>query len=169
MGHIHRADSFRAGKTLCAWPGCPMGKGFDEQGEKGVYIVTLDETASLRFCSLDTPRFYDLEAEIGELNSILPPVGNDHYYRVTLTGCCEAPDLEQLRAQYARFPNLQLRDKTTRPVDIWGSLGEDSFEGVYFGLLKQALENADEEAKQEILLAAALSRQLLDGQEVLLP
>ena len=169
LGHIHKADCFRAGKTLCAWPGCPMGKGFDEQGEKGVYIVTLGEEPSLRFCPLDTPRFYDLEAEVLELNSILPPVGNDHYYRVTLTGCCEAPDLEQLRAQYTRFPNLQLRDKTTRPMDIWGSLGEDSFEGVYFGLLKQALEEADGELKQEVLLAATLSRQLLDGQEVVLP
>jgi hypothetical protein len=88
---------------------------------------------------------------------------------VTLTGCCEAPNLGQLQARYSRFPNLQLRDRTTRPVDIWGSLGEDSFEGVYFGLLKQALEEADGELKQDVLLAATLSRQLLDGQEVVLP
>ena len=73
------------------------------------------------------------------------------------------------QAEYARFPNLVLRDKTTRPVDIWGCLGEDSFEGVYFGLLKQALDNAPEEEKQEILLAAKLSRSLLEGEEVVLP
>ena len=167
LGHIHKAGSFTAGKTLCAWPGCPMGKGFDEQGEKGVYIVTLEESASVRFCPLDTPRFYDLQAE--DLDSVLPSVGNSDFYRVTLTGCCEKPDLERLREKYAHFPNLQLRDKTTRPVDVWASLGEDSFEGVYFGLLRQALEDADEAEKQEILLAAALSRQLLDGQEVVLP
>ena len=167
LGHIHKAGSFTAGKTLCAWPGCPMGKGFDEQGEKGVYIVTLEETASVHFCPLNMPRFYDLQAE--NLDSILPPVGNGDFYRVTLVGCCEQPDLDQLRKQYAHFPNLQLRDKTTRPVDMWGSLGEDSFEGVYFGLLKQALETADEQEKQDILLAATLSRQLLDGQEVVLP
>ena len=169
LGHIHKADSFVAGKTLCAWPGCPMGRGYDEPGEKGVYIVELGDAVSLRFHPLDTPRFYDLQAEPNALGSLLPPVGNENYYRVTLTGCCEAPDLEKLQAEYAHLPNLVLRDKTTRPVDIWGSLGEDSFEGVYFGLLRQAMESADEEEKQELLLAARLSRQLLEGQEVVLP
>lgn len=167
LGHIHKAGSFTVGKTVCAWPGCPMGKGFDEQGEKGVYIVTLEDTVSLRFCPLPVPRFYDLETET--LESALPPIGNDNFYRVTLTGCCEAPDLEQLRQRYAHFPNLQLRDKTTRPVNVWGSAGEDSFEGVYFSLLKQAMAVADEAEQQDILLAAKLSRQLLDGQEVILP
>jgi len=169
LGHIHKADSFTAGKTLCAWPGCPMGRGYDEQGEKGVYIVTLEDTASIRFRPLDTLRFYDLQAEPKALGSVLPPVASNDYYRVTLTGSCEMPDLDGLRAEYSRFPNLIFRDQTTRPVDVWGSLGEDSFEGVYFGLLKQAMETADEAEKQEILLAAELSRKLLEGQEVVLP
>ena len=169
LGHIHKADSFTAGKILCAWPGCPMGRGYDEQGEKGVYIVTVEDTVSIRFRPLNTPRFYDLQAEPKDLGSILPPVASEDYYRVTLTGSCETPDLEALKKEFSRFPNLVLRDKTTRPVDIWGSLGEDSFEGTYFGLLKQALETANEEEKQEILLAAELSRRLLEGQEVVLP
>lgn len=169
LGHIHQAGSFTAGKTLCGWPGCPMGRGYDEQGEKGVYIVELGEAVSLRFYPLDTPRFYDLQAEPGELGSVLPPVGNENRYRVTLVGSCEPPDLMALQAEFAHLPNLVFRDKTTRPVDVWGSLGQDSFEGVYFGLLRQAMETADEEEKQEILLAAQLSRQLLEGQEVKLP
>ena len=74
-----------------------------------------------------------------------------------------------LQAEFTQFPHLVLRDRTTRPVDIWGSLGQDSFEGVYFGLLRQALDAASEEEKEEILLAAELSRQLLEGQEVVLP
>ena len=169
LGHIHKADSFRAGKTLCAWPGCPMGRGYDEQGEKGVYIVELEDKATARFLPLDTPRFYDLLSEMSALSSVLPPVASSDYYRVTLTGSCDAPDLTALQAEFAHIPNLVLRDKTTRTVDIWGSLGEDSFEGVYFGLLKAAMETADETEKQEILLAAGISRQLLEGQEVSLP
>lgn len=169
LGHIHKADRFTAGKTLCAWPGCPMGKGYDEPGEKGVYIVDLQETAELRFYPLGGVQFYDLQTQPENLDSLLPPVGNDNYYRITLTGACDAPDLGALQAKYARFPNLILRDKTTREVDVWGALGEDNFEGVYFGLLKQAMDNATDEEKQEILLAARLSRQLLEGQEVVLP
>ena len=169
LGHIHKADNFRAGKTLCGWPGCPMGKGYDEPGEKGVYVVTLEETASVKFVPLDTPRFYDLEAKPEELPNVLPPVSSENYYRVTLVGACDAPNLSALQIEFAHLSNLTLRDKTTRPADVWGSLGEDSFEGVYFGLLKQMLDDASEEEKEEILLAARLSRALLEGEEVALP
>ena len=43
LGHIHkRTEPLRFGNTVCAWPGCPEGRGFDELGEKGFYqgIVT---------------------------------------------------------------------------------------------------------------------------------
>ena len=169
LGHIHKADSFTAGKTLCAWPGCPMGKGYDEPGEKGVYIVELNGSATVSFRPLQVPRFYDLQAEPKDLGKVLPPVADDNYYRITLVGSCDAPDLAALQAEYAHFSNLVFRDRTTRPVDVWGSLGEDSFEGVYFGLLKQAMETATGEQQQEILLSAEISRKLLEGQEVVLP
>ncbi len=169
LGHIHKADALRVGKTLCAWPGCPMSRGYDEPGEKGVYIVTLDETAGVEFCPLQTPRFYDLQAAPEKVAEILPPVGNENYYRITLTGEWEAPDLLALQRKYAHFPNLIFRDKTVRPIDIWGTSGEDSFEGLYFSLLRQAMESAPEAEKDEILLAAEISRRLLEGQEVVLP
>ncbi len=169
LGHIHKGDQFRAGKTLCAWPGCPMGRGYDETGEKGVLIVTLDNTASVRFVSLGLPRFYDLQTDFDSLDAVLPPVGNEDFYRITLTGTSQPLDLSALKQRYAHFPNLELRDKTTPPVDIWGSAGEDTFEGIYFQRLRSAMEAADEETKKRLQLAAEISRKLLDGQEVVLP
>ena len=169
LGHVHKGDSFTAGDTLCAWPGCPMGRGWDEEGEKGALIVTLEETAKIRFVPLDAPKFYDLTADYDKgIGAVLPAVPGDDFYRVTLTGEAEAVDLESLREEFASFPNLVLRDDTHKPVDPWENAGEDNFEGVYFGLLKQMLESADEEEKEKILLAAKLSRQILDGQEVAL-
>lgn len=166
LGHIHKGDSFRAGKTLCAWPGCPMGRGYDEQGEKGVLIVTLDDTATAQFVSLGMPRFYDLQVPAEQsLASVLPPVGNSDFYRITLTGQAEEPNLEALQAEFSQFPNLVLRDRTTPPVDVWGSAGQDTFEGIYFKLLRDAVDAGNESAS----LAARISRQLLDGQEVVLP
>ena len=166
LGHIHKGGSFRSGNTLCAWPGCPMGRGYDEQGEKGVLIVTAEETVSARFLPLDTPRFYDLEASPQQLDALLPPLGSGDFYRVTLTGESEALDLAALSQRYCRFPNLELRDRTVPPLDIWRALGEDSFEGTYFGLLHQALNTQDPET---VTLAARICRQILDGQEVKLP
>ena len=169
LGHIHKGGAFRAGSTLCAWPGCPMGRGYDEEGEKGVLLVTVEDTVQASFIPLDTPRFYDLEAPAQQLDSLLPPVGNDDFYRITLVGESEPLDLKELQSRYSRFPNLFLRDQTTPPVDIWQALGEDSFEGTYFELLHQALESADPQTRQQILLAAKISRQILDGREVTLP
>lgn len=170
LGHVHKGDAFRAGDTLCAWPGCPMGRGWDEQGEKGALIVTIDDTALMRFVCLNAPQFHDLTVDIADgIGSVLPGVANDDFYRITLTGESEKSDLEALRAEFSRFPNLELRDRTVLPVDIWAGAGQDSFEGVYFGMLKTALEIASEEEKEKILLAAKLSRRLLEGQEVALP
>jgi DNA repair exonuclease SbcCD nuclease subunit len=174
LGHVHKSGQLRAGQTLCAWPGCPMGRGFDELDAKGVLIVTLDDAARAEFVALDTPRFFDYETDPGfdaqsALARLLPAAGDDHFYRVTFTGEAEAPDLDALQQAFSQFPNLQLRDRTMPLRDIWGSATEDTLEGVYFSLLKDALEQADEEQRQILTLAARISRQLLDGQEVRLP
>jgi DNA repair exonuclease SbcCD nuclease subunit len=168
LGHVHKDDGFWAGDTLCAWPGCPMGRGWDEGGEKGVLIVSLDKEIQVRFAPLDGPKFFDLTLEGTDPAAVLPAVANEDFYRVTLTGEAESVDLDALQAEFAAFPNLILRDQTVRPLDIWAGAGEDSFEGAYFGMLRDALENAEED-KDTILLAAKLSRQLLEGQEVKLP
>lgn len=169
LGHIHKGGFFRAGNTLCAWPGCPMGRGYDEEGEKGVLIVTVEDSVTTRFVPLGTPQFYDLECTVTELEALLPPVGNNHFYRITLIGESEPLNLAALSTQHTRFPNLELRDKTVPPVDIWRTLGEDSFEGTYFALLHDALAGADEDTQRKLKLAAKISRQILDGQEVTLP
>ena len=62
-----------------------------------------------------------------------------------------------------------LRDETRPPLDIWKDLGADSFAGQYFSLLKENMENADDGDKPLWELAAKLSREILDGEEVLLP
>lgn len=174
LGHIHKQGSLKEGNTLCAWPGCPMGRGYDEQGEKGVLLVTVEETVTAQFVSLDTPRFYDLEAQVdgdpeAAIARLLPATGNEDFYRITLTGSCQTPDLAALEAAFAQFSNLKLRDRTVLPVDTWSAVGEDSFEGVYFSLLQKTLEDQDAEQQQITQLAARISRQILDGREVRLP
>ena len=78
---------------------------------------------------------------------------------------------QEVQAQLAdRFFHLALRDKTSLPPDIWKTAGEDSLEGVYFRRLQKAAEAAaTEEAAQSYILAARISRRILEGQEVNLP
>lgn len=172
LGHIHKAGVFHAGDTLSAWPGCPMGRGWDETGEKGVCIVTLEETAQIRAVALDTLRFFDLKVDIGEdaaasLEAVLPPAGSGDFYRVTLTGYGQV-DPEELKRHFSNVPNLELRDETQPPVDPWAEAGEDTLEGAYFKLLRDCLD-ANPEHRDTIQLAAEISRKLLDGREVTLP
>lgn len=174
LGHIHKAGSFRAGETLCAWPGCPMGRGFDELATKGALIVTLEDTAEAAFAPLDTPRFHDHELSPGTdahaaLAVMLPALGDENFYRVTFTGESPVLNLTALRSAFPLFPNLELRDRTIPQRNLWGSTNDDTLEGVYFRLLKDAMGDADDETRETLTLAARISRQILDGQEVRLP
>lgn len=171
LGHIHAPGRFGPGGGMCAWPGCPMGHGYDEIGVKGVLIVELEQRAELRFVPLDTPRFYDLEVPGGEspeeaVAKALPEGGSADYYRITLTGDGPKPDLTSMSRRFAAYPNLKLRDKTSRKSDLWENAGEDSFEGIYFRLLRDAMLSP---AAADAELAAKLSKQILKGQEVVLP
>lgn len=174
LGHIHKGSSLRAGDTLCAWPGCPMGRGYDELGAKGVILVTLDEDVKASFLPLDTPRFYDEEIEVGDspedaVTALLPALHTDDFYRITLTGYSAGVDTAQLAASFKHVPNLILRDNTRPEIDLWSAVGEDSLEGVYFGFLQQASLSDMEKTRDRAKLAARISRQILDGQEVKLP
>lgn len=169
LGHIHKCGSFRAKQSLCGWPGSPMGRGFDETREKGVYIVELGERISSRFVALDTPRFYDLEVntENQDVEQILPAMDRGDFYRVTLTGST-GPKLEELKAQFADLKNLEWIDNRELKPDPWERVGDDTLEGGYFRLLQSRLTYAASADKEIIQLAAEISRTILDGKEVVL-
>ncbi len=165
LGHIHRAGSFRSGDTLCGWSGSPMGRGYDETGDKSVFILELGQERKLRRVFLDFPCFYDVTVN-GEENlaDFLPAAGSLNFYRITLTGQTRDIPPEVLE----RFPNLEIRDRRESPLDLWASADADTLEGTYFRMLRDGLEGADEETARLIHQAAELSRKLLDGREVAL-
>lgn len=176
LGHNHRAGSLQAGDTLCAWPGCPMGRGFDETGPKGVYLVDLDGAgARAEFLPLGARTYYDLSLAAGEdpaaALDLLPGEPGRDIYRVTFTGESQALDLPALEKELSpRFYALSLRDATRPKADLWRTAGDDSLEGRYFALLRQAAEGAgDETQRRRLILAARLSRRILDGGEAELP
>lgn len=168
LGHIHQSGAFEAGKTLCAWPGCPMGRGWDETGKKGFYLVSLDEKASLQTRLLNLPRFYNLEVDISKSNvsDFLPAIQTKDHYRVTLTGTGEI-NLDELYSKFRHIPYLTIIDRTERPVDVWEDAGQDSLRGTFFRLLQEEMEYSD--SPEVYQLAAEISRRLLDGKEVTLP
>ena len=69
---------------------------------------------------------------------------------------------------FSQYPHLELIDKTAPPTDLWAAAGTDTLEGIYFRLLQKLLVEKPSQAER-VRLAAKISRQLLDGQEVALP
>ena len=171
LGHIHKAGAFQAGRTLCAWPGCPMGRGWDETGEKGVCIVTLGDEPDIQAVSLDTLRFRELTVDVesdaaAALEMALPGAPGSDFYRISLVGTGDV-DIPALKRKFSRFPNLELLDRTEAPLDLWAEADEDSLEGIYFAMLHKAMD-AEPDKSDRIRLAAEISRKLLSGREVIL-
>lgn len=174
LGHVHAPGRFGAGAGMCAWPGCPMGHGWDETGTKGVLVVELEQEASIRFIPLDVPRFYDLELHVGEnpveaLEELLPGGGSEDFFRVKLTGESRGINLDALYQQFAGYPHLKLLDETVKQADLWDNAGTDTLEGLYFQLLRDAMDHADQRTREELELTARISWQILQGREVELP
>lgn len=154
LGHIHKMGHIQAGKTLCLWPGSPMGRDFGELGRKGAWIVEMDERGvKHRFVPLGLPCFYGMDVDVG--NFCLPAMETDSFYRITLTGRGELPPLPEL-------PNVTWVDRSLPPLDIWATAEEDSLEGLFLRKLRKQAENGEELARY----AAELSRRLLDGEEL---
>lgn len=166
LGHIHRrAEPVRYGGTLCAWPGCPEGRGFDELGEKGFYEGTVDGAGrvSLTFVPFARRRYAVLTADVTGLSPLtaveaaLPPDTPGDLCRIILTGQTDerGVDLPALRrALEDRFYALELRDETEIAEDVWARAGEDSLRGLFLRELRDALAAAKTEAERETVQRA---------------
>lgn len=193
LGHIHAANSGRAGKTLWAYPGCPEGRGFDELGPKGVRLVSFGESVQLGITSPDGPpmapidlgtqpvaakfvpvckRQYRIETVNIDDFTAYPPQGESpDLVRFILAGESRAaPDIAALTAQAApRFFHVELRDRTTLPTELWARGSEDSLTGLFLREMRARLDGADESEKDTLLLAARFGLAALEGGEDIRP
>ena len=165
LGHNHTASGLRrSGGCSYAWPGCPQGHGFDECGERGVYVVTLSpEGCSLRPVSIAVRQYRTLELDItGKdplllIHTSLPDDSVRDVYRITLTGeSALAPDLRKLHQNLDEmFFSLQLKDRTRLPEEIWTTAGNDSLRGLFLDKLRTLQEAAQTDAEKQRLEQAA--------------
>lgn len=174
LGHIHAPGRFEAGAGLCAWPGCPMGRGFDETGTRSVLIAEVEERTVLRSVPLDVPRFFSHTLDVTDdpteaLEAVLSLCSDRDHVRVRITGEVRPEAMDRVKAKYREMPNLTLFDETVPPGDIWARADEDSLTGLFFRILRDETATADPDTARQLELAARISRKILDGREVELP
>ncbi len=174
LGHIHTVQlPERAGSTFFAWPGCPMGRGFDETGEKGVLLGSVGGgRCEMTFHPLPGPRYEILRVRAGDdpirsALAALPERTDDWICRIIFTG--EADELDT-RALYdalsPRFYALTVRDETTPKRDLWADASGDTLRALFLRELKHAMDSAPETEKARYALAARLGLDVMDGREV---
>ena len=179
LGHVHkRMEPLTLGRTVCAWPGCLEGRGFDELGEKGFYEGTISDSGevSLTFVPFARHRYEILEVDVTgkdprvAVEAALPPDTAGDLYRILLTGETAEGGAGAAAIQEAladRFDTLEVRDRTRMAEDLWQRAGEDSLRGLFLRELLARREAAeDEAARAEIDLAARFGLAALDHRDL---
>ncbi len=175
LGHVHDLRICREDYTTYAYPGCLMGRGFDECGKKGFLKVRLSKVAcDTEFIPLNSRRYEILEVELEDqadpleqILEALPTDSSEHIFRIVLQGHCPKPDTELLgKALSEHCYAVELLDKTEGSGDLWEGITEDTLRGEVLKELKSRLDAAGEEEQEQILRAAKLIRDLMDGREI---
>lgn len=179
LGHIHkRSEPVRYGSTVCAWPGCLEGRGFDELGEKGFYegVVRDDGAVSLAFVTFARRRYEIVEVDVtgksprAALEAALPADTAADLYRILITGETGEGGVDAAALQEAladRFYALEIRDHTRMAEDIWQRAEEDSLRGLFLRELRDKLNSADtEEERQTVTQAARFGLAALDHRDL---
>ena len=176
LGHIHAGSGLRrSGGTWWAYPGCRMGRGFDETGEKGCLRIELNETeCRSEFLPLPGRRYEVLSVDVTGAESLLsaveaalPEDAAKHIFRVLLRGeWPEKPRPEALAAALTdRCFQIEVRDETRLLTDIWNDAGEDTLRGSFLRILKKKYDAAPEDQKAALTLAARFGLAALDYRE----
>ena len=164
MGHIHKESGLKkSGATYYAWPGCPEGRGFDETGEKHVYIVSLGSSCSVKPMCVAQRRYEILNVEltggdaVSDVLAALPENTASDVYRIILRGeAAEPPQPGAVAAALEdKFFSLQVRDETVLKRDVWESAGEDNLRGRFLSRLKAAFDAAKTDTEREKISQAA--------------
>jgi len=167
LGHIHKRMAPQTfGRTVCAWPGCIEGRGFDELGEKGFYEGTLDDDGkiSLKFVPFARRLYEILEVDVtgqdvrAAVEAALPEETAQHLYRILLIGETSEVGADTSALQEAladRFYALDIRDHTRMAEDIWKRAEEDSLRGLFLRELRTKWEAAQTEEERETVTQAA--------------
>lgn len=173
LGHIHEDNLCRIGTTTVGNPGCAMGRGFDELGEKGAFYVELSESGcSVQPVPLGAKEYQICRAVIQDdlaqgIAEAIPQEAGNMIVRLILTGSCPAPDLAALHQVLdPRFDTLEIIDRTLPPRTLWEGAGEDSLKGLFLQRLQDLYNKAGDDDRLTVALAARLGRDLMEGREV---
>ena len=179
LGDYHARQEGKLGaRGVWAYPGCPEGRGFDEPGEKGFLLLTIENGAvKCEFVPHACRTLHEIDCDVsdadGEYAAVelarkaVAEIPEKDPIRLNLTGAVKF-DRTNLAQNAAERLNdgrrffVSVKDKTTVALDFDAIRGELSLRGEYLRLLDA--EDRPDDEKNAILECGlrALSGQSLD-------
>lgn len=175
LGHVHKRTAIeKVGNTHIAYCGCPEGQGFDELGEKGIYLGGISkDSCNLQFVptakrmhiceSIDISGLSN-SAEISEqvINALKQKYADnfsENLYKIILTGYIDENTVISISEIASRLNDVtyfsKLRDKTEVKVDFVALSQENTLKGIFVKNMLSRIEQANESEKE--LLKSALN------------
>lgn len=184
LGHVHkRTNVEKIGSTHLAYCGCPEGQGFDELGEKGVYIGTVSKgNTELQFVPM-AKRMHlaeniditglSLPSEIADhiINTIklkYPNNFTENLYKIILTGQLDDGTVISIPEITTRLNDVfyfaKVRDKSEFKLDFYALSQENTLKGVFVKNMLAKIEAADETEKEILKYALTIGIKAFSGE-----
>ena len=184
LGHVHkRTDIGKIGNTYLSYCGCPEGQGFDELGEKGVYLGEISKgTCQLQFVPTAKRMHICESIDIGGLltpNEIAARIIEtikqkysdnfaDNLYKIILTGYVDetadisAPEIISRLNESVYF--AKVKNKTEIKVDFELLAQEKTLKGIFVKNMRAKINEAEQTEKDRLKAALNLGLKAFSGE-----
>ena len=183
LGHRHKFSGIlKEGMTTYAYSGCPQGRGFDEEGEKGVRIGEVYKGGTnLSFLPVCKRKYITKEIDITGTNNydevifkLLSDLSDEeihkNFYKIILKGelkehfnLKESVLIEKLKN---KFYYIKIINDTSIEVNLTELSRDYSIKGMFIAKILEKLKDASDDDKEILKLALKMGIQCLSEDEV---
>ncbi|WP_195986301.1 DNA repair exonuclease [Clostridium sp. D53t1_180928_C8] len=183
LGHRHKFSGIlKEGRTSYAYSGCPQGRGFDEDGEKGVIIGDVYKGGTdLKFIKTSKREYVIKEIDISNTNTydevifkIIEVIDSEdikkNFYKIILKGQIkehftlnESILMEKLKN---KFYYIKIVNDTSIAIDLEELSRDYSIKGKFIESMFNKINNANDDEKEILELALKIGIKALSEEEV---
>ena len=164
LGHIHKGEFCKLDdRGEYAYSGCPEGRGFDETGDKGFVLLTIDNKVESQFIPFAKRRIIEIEADISTCTNsfdtylLVKKIAGEspnNLLRVILKGEISFDNYSLENEVEKMLSNdyycVSVKDKTTSKIDIDAYKNDLSLKGEFVRLV-YGDSNLTKEEKSKII------------------
>lgn len=183
LGHIHKRSEIRnINGTYFAYSGCMEGHGFDETGEKGVYIGEIGKSfCELKFIRTSKRLYLTEEVDITDLRDekevcekILTDLAqkydnfSDNLYKIILKGSYEEGKKLKSEEISVRLSEklyfCKVTDSSFVSLDLKALSIENTLKGLFVKKMLEKIENSEDCEKESLQAALNIGLAAFDGE-----